>query len=216
MYTISPMDELARLNPDLILNLSASPFSASRSGMKVKVFTGKAAKHKLPLFMSNQVGGNTELLFDGGSMVIGPTGKIVDHLGSFCEEVRTYNLEDIINSAGEISYPDHPYIEMIHRALVMGTRDYFFKSGFTKAIVGLSGGIDSAVVLAIAAEALGSANVRALLMPSMYSSQHSVDDAVGLANNLGVKYDIINIEESYRSITSSLEPLFKGMQENVT
>jgi len=216
MYSISPMDELAILKPDLVLNLSASPFSASRSEMKRRVFRGKAAKHQLPLFMANQCGANTELIFDGGSMVIDPAGRIFDHLGSFCESVRTYNLDEVTGSEKVSVEPKPGYIEMIHDALILGIRDYFRKLGLKTAVAGLSGGIDSAVVVALAAEALGSENVRVLLMPSMYSSDHSVNDAVTLAENLGIKYDIINIEESYRSIINSLQPLMKGLGEDVT
>lgn len=216
MYSLSPMNELAKLGPDLILNLSASPFSSTRSEMKRRVFTGKAAKHKLPLFMANQVGGNTELIFDGGSMVISPSGFIFDHLGSFNESVRTYDLERVIASKSEISEVGGEYIERIHDALVMGIRDYFFKMGFKSSLIGLSGGIDSAVVFALAAEALGSENVKALLMPSMYSSDHSIKDAISLADNLNIDYDIINIEKSYRAVTDSLSSIFEGRSEDVT
>lgn len=216
MYSISPMDELARLKPDVILNLSASPFSASRSEMKRRVFTGKAAKHQLPLFLANQVGGNTELIFDGGSLVIDPKGRIFDHLGSFNEEVRSYDLDNVIRSEKDSLCPEADYIRLVHDALILGTRDYFFKSGFSSTLVGLSGGIDSAVVLALASEALGSDRVRALLMPSMYSSDHSVNDAVELAERLGVKYDIINISNPFNSIIESLGVVMKDTREDVT
>ncbi|TFH36424.1 MAG: NAD+ synthase [Bacteroidia bacterium] len=216
MYSVSPMDELAKLNPDMILNLSASPFSASRSEMKRRVFTGKAAKHHLPLFMANQTGANTELIFDGGSMVIDPSGRIFDHLGSFRESVRTYSLDEVIGSEKQSFDHGADYIEMIHDALILGIRDYFIKMEFSNAVVGLSGGIDSAVVVALAVEALGSDKVRVLLMPSMYSSDHSLNDAIALSETLGIKYDIINIEDPYRSITGLLEPIMKGLDEDVT
>lgn len=216
MYSIAPMEELAKLNPDIILNLSASPFSASRSEMKRRVFRKKAERYHLPLFMANQVGGNTELIFDGGSMVIDPSGRIFDYGGSFRESVRSYELDEVVNSTRESLEPGGNHIEMIHDALILGIRDYFSKMHFSSAIVGLSGGIDSAVVLALAAGALGPAKVRALLMPSMYSSDHSIRDAVELADNLGTRYDIINIEEAYGSIIKSLAPLMQGMDEDVT
>jgi NAD+ synthase (glutamine-hydrolysing) len=187
LYSLSPMDELARLDPDIILNLSASPFSATRVEMKRKVFTNKAAKHQLPLFMANQTGGNSELIFDGGSMIISPSGQIFDTLGSFTEAIRTYDLDEVIMFPNNIEKSEVDTIGMIHDALVFGIKDFFLKMGFKSAIIGLSGGIDSAVVLTLASRALGAENVNALLMPSMYSSDHSVNDAVALAKNLGTK-----------------------------
>lgn len=214
MYTVSPMDELAREKPDLIVNLSASPFSAGRISMKNKVFSEKALKHKLPLIVCNQVGGNTELIFEGGSMLINAEGKIYDTLKSFEPDFKTYDLKKINNSGTPAS--DDRRIEKIHDALVLGTRDYFSKMNFSTAILGLSGGIDSAVTLALAAEALGSKRIRVLLLPSMYSSQHSVDDAVTMARKLGVAYDIINIADTYYQTTKSLDPVFAESTEDVT
>lgn len=216
MYSISPMNELAKEKPELIVNLSASPFSASRTEMRNRVFTEKAAKHKLPLIVCNQVGGNTELIFEGSSMVINSSGKIYDSLNSFEPDFRTYRLEDIINyEPGQPPGGDNR-IEAIYDALVLGTRDYFSKMNFKSAILGLSGGIDSAVSLAIAAEALGSNRIRVLLLPSMYSSQHSVDDAVAMAYKLGVKYDIINIADTYYQTCKSLEDVFNETKEDVS
>jgi NAD+ synthase (glutamine-hydrolysing) len=216
MYSISPMDELAKEKPELILNLSASPFSASRTEMRNRVFTEKAAKHKLPIIVCNQVGANTELIFEGGSMVINPSGEIYDSLNSFEPDFRTYRLEDIINSEPVQSPGGDKRIQLIYDALVLGTRDYFSKMNFRSAILGLSGGIDSAVSLAIAGDALGSDNIRVLLLPSMYSSRHSVDDAITMADKLGVEYDIINISDTYYQACKSLENVFADKEEDVS
>ncbi len=215
MYSISPMKELAKLDPDLIINISASPFAYNKTGSKMKIFTDKAARYKLPVFMVNQVGANTDLIFEGNSMIIGPGGNIIDIFPAFAEHIASYELSEVISSITDRKYnPDR--IEMIYSALVLGLKDYFEKMNFPSAILGLSGGIDSAVCLCIAAQALGAQKVRALLLPSMYSSEHSVEDAVELCNKLGVEYDIINIENAYRAIEESLADIMKGKQPDVT
>ncbi|MDZ7739631.1 MAG: NAD+ synthase [Bacteroidales bacterium] len=215
MYPVSPMQELAALNPDLIINISASPFAYNKTQSKIKIFTDKAAKWKLPLLMVNLVGGNTDIIFEGNSLVAGPSGNIIDIFPAFKEHIASYELTDITGSSEHKKYsPDT--VEMIYGALILGLRDYFSKMNFKTTVVGLSGGIDSAVCLCVAADALGASKVRALLMPSMYSSSHSVDDAIELCSNLGVKYDIINIAYSYRAIEESLSDIMKGMPEDVT
>lgn len=216
MYQVSPMDRLAELNPDVIINISASPFSANRSEMKNRIFREKARKHSLPLFMSNQVGGNTELIFDGESLIIDPRGEIYDKLEAFRPDLRTYDLDDVKRGRALASNDGSTYISRIYDGLVLGIRDYFSKMRFMSATLGLSGGIDSAVTLAIATEALGSDRLRVLLMPSVYSSEHSVTDAVQLAEKLSIKYDIVNIGESFDSVKKSLKPLFDDLPEDVT
>lgn len=215
MYAVSPMDELAKQDPDLIINLSASPFSASRTAMKNRVFTSKASKHKLPLIVCNQVGGNTELIFEGASMLIDAEGKIIKTLSSFKPDFFSFELDRLKSDSNAEDEADSR-IKQIHDALVLGTRDYFSKMNFQTAILGLSGGIDSAVCLAIAAKALGSEKIRVLLLPSMYSSSHSVDDAVDMARNLGVAYNIINIADIYYETCRSLDPVFSDTEEDVT
>lgn len=215
MYSLSPMNELAKLDPDLIINISASPFAHNKIAGKQKIFTGKAAKHKLPLFMVNQVGANTDLIFEGNSMVIGPEGNIIDVFPAFDEHIASYELSEINASNSDIKY-DPDRIEVIYSALVLGLKDYFGKMNFQKALVGLSGGIDSAVCLCIAVKSLGPSNVQALLMPSMYTSDESVEDAITLAEKLDVKYDIINIENAYRVIEQSLSDIMKGTTPDVT
>lgn len=216
LYTISPLDELAKQNPDLIINISASPFSYTKINAKTTIFRNKALKHRIPLIGSNQTGANTELIFDGASMIINRNGEICHRLPFFEEEIRTFEFEELLSDpTSSEEYINDP-VQLIHKALVTGIRDYFYKTGIKKAILGLSGGIDSAVVLCLAVEALGNENVRALLMPSRYSSEHSVNDAVILAEKLKIQYDIISIEKAFRAFEEDLNPLFKGKGPDVT
>ncbi|MEE4213845.1 MAG: NAD+ synthase [Bacteroidales bacterium] len=215
LYRVSPMNELAKFDPDLVINISASPFAYNKIESRKKIFTGKAARHGLPLFMVNQVGANTDLIFDGSSMVVGPGGNPVDIFPSFKEHQASYELADVIRERdGKTQATDR--IGMILSALVFGLEDYFRKMNFRSAVIGLSGGIDSAVCLCIATAALGPSNVKAILLPSMHSSKHSVDDAIELSKRLGVEYDIINIEKAYRAIGESLSEMMKDIPEDVT
>jgi NAD+ synthase (glutamine-hydrolysing) len=216
LYTVSPMDELAKLGPDIIINISASPFSYSRIEARENIFISKAKKQRLPVIAVNQTGANTELIFDGASMVITSEGTIADQLPFFEECIATYNFNDNFELKYEEKTRKHNEVELIYRALVCGIKDYFGKMNFKKAILGLSGGIDSAVCLCLAAEALGKANVRSLLLPSRYSSEHSVNDAVKLSNHLGTSYDIISIEKPFTAFSEILEPVFSGRQPDVT
>ncbi|HEY4785068.1 MAG TPA: nitrilase-related carbon-nitrogen hydrolase, partial [Bacteroidales bacterium] len=155
LYTCSPMDELAKQNPDFIINIAASPFSYNKEKIKKCIFISKAAMYKLPLFYVNQVGANTELIFDGASMVINAKGEVISELASFQEDYKVYELESIVSGTfSPETIPVKEDVEKIHDALVLGIRDYFTKMGFSKAILGLSGGIDSALTLVLAVEAL--------------------------------------------------------------
>ena len=216
LYTISPMAELAKQKPDLVINISASPFSYSRTGIKADIFKNKARKYHLPVISVNQTGANTELIFDGASRIVNSNGEIWRQLPYFRESVETFNLDDIIAGARPSGDIDTEPVELIHKALVTGIHDYFAKTRFSSCIVGLSGGIDSALCLCLAVEALGNENARALLMPSRYSSEHSVADAVVLAKNLNVKYDIISIEKPFRAFEEDLAPLFSGKEKDIT
>ena len=216
LYTISPMDELIKLHPDLIINISASPFSHSRIESKAEIFKAKACKYGVPVIQVNQTGANTELIFDGASMIINSRGEIWRRLPFFEEAFLTFNSDDILDGKNPVGDIETEHVELMHKALVTGIRDYFSKTGFKSCIIGLSGGIDSALCLALAVEALGNQNARALLMPSRYSSEHSMKDAVDLANNLGVKYDIVSIEKPFTSFGEILEPLFRGMKSEIT
>jgi len=218
LYRVSPMDKLSEYKPELIINIAASPFSYNNEERRKKVFTDNVHRFGLPVIYVNQVGANTELIFDGGSMVLNSKGQVIDQLKSFEEDFKildTSSIDTLITKSGK-GDSDNIRISRIYNAIVLGIRDYFGKMGFKKATLGLSGGIDSAVTLAMAVEALGSDNIRVLLMPSKYSSQHSIDDAVALADKLNVRYDLINIQEVFDSFNSNLSNLFSGLKEDIT
>ncbi|MDX8340845.1 NAD+ synthase [Draconibacterium sp. IB214405] len=213
LYSVSPMEELAKLKPDFVVNLSASPFSYNQEGWRKNVLINKARNYGIPVLYCNQVGAQTELIFDGGSVYIDTEGEIVKELNYFEEDFLVLDTKAI----GEKELqPKVDYIEKIHDALVLGIRDYFNKMGFKQATLGLSGGIDSAVTVVLAVRALGPENVRVLLMPSKYSSDHSVDDARELAENLGIRYDIVNIQSAVDQFENALSPLFEGRSPDVT
>ena len=218
LYVINPMDELIRGNPDLIINIAASPFNYDQAEIRREVLLENVRKYHLPLFYVNHVGAQTELLFDGGSLVIGPDAAVWDEMKYFEEDFRIFELEDVIASPGHYipvnDHKDHK-ISLIHDALVMGIRNYFRKLGFTKAILGLSGGIDSAVTLVLAAEALGVENVWAVLLPSSFSTDHSVKDALDLAENLGCRRDTIPISATFDTLEETLQPWFKDLPFNI-
>jgi NAD+ synthase (glutamine-hydrolysing) len=216
LYKESPMKKLAELGPDLIINIAASPYSHSRIGMKKDIFINKSRKYNLPVLYVNQVGAQTQLIFEGGSLAINNSGKVIEQLKYFQQDIRTINFEDLLKDSKTQVFEEPDRIKMIHDALITGIRGYFNKSGFSKAVLGLSGGIDSAVTLVLASRSLGPENVHALLMPSVYSSQHSVDDSILLSENLGISYDIVNIQDTFSEYKKSLNPLFEGLQEDVT
>jgi len=215
LYRVSPMDELAKANPDIIINISASPFSYNKIDSKTGIFISKAVKHHIPVISVNQVGANTELIFEGGSLVVNARGEVYRRLPFFKESVETVSTDEILRSRPHPPVPQSP-VELMYDALVTGIHDYFFKTNFKSAILGLSGGIDSALCLCLAADALGNKNVRALLMPSRYSSDHSVKDAVKLAEKLSVRYDIIHIDKPFSAFEEDLSPLFRDRQPDVT
>jgi NAD+ synthase (glutamine-hydrolysing) len=212
LYTTNPMDELAAQNPALIINIAASPFHYGQAEERMSVITANAVKYKLPVVYVNHVGAQTELIFDGGSMVIDAEGKAVLPPAFFTEGIFYVNTESSgIEAPPGIVHTAPGKIGKIHDALVLGIRDYFSKLGFKKAILGLSGGIDSAVVLALAARALGPDNVKGVLLPSAFSSGHSIDDAIEISKRLGTPYEIIPIEEVYNSFLLSLRGQFEGL-----
>jgi NAD+ synthase (glutamine-hydrolysing) len=219
LYVLNPMDEIIKLNPDVVINIAASPFHYDQPKIRRDILIRNARKYKLPFFYLNHVGGQTELLFDGASMVIDPDGNVFDEMNYFEEDFRVYNLNDFTYKNDKEKKKDlkfHDKIELIHDALVMGIRDYFGKMGLKTAILGLSGGIDSAVTLVLAAEALGKANVHAILLPSRFSSEHSKTDAIDLANRLNVRYDIIEIDKAFFAFEDLLKPWFKEFPFNLT
>ena len=226
LYRICPMDKLMEQSPDILLNLSASPFDYTHDEDRKATIKANVLKYKIPLFYCNAVGSQTEIVFDGGSYAFDKQANLCGALPMFesameifeCTEEGMINAP-IIEPAARVPNKElNPLtlepalnIDQVYKALVLGVKDYFTKMGFTKAIIGSSGGIDSAVTLVIACEALGAENVRAILMPSPYSTAHSVDDAVALSKNLQNPYDTIAIKDVYESFLDTLEPLFKDL-----
>jgi NAD+ synthase (glutamine-hydrolysing) len=216
LYSVCPMDHLSALCPDMVINIAASPFSYLQGKIKSEILTGNSSEYKVPIYYVNQVGAHTELIFDGGSMVVGPEG-IVRRMKLFEEDFCVFDSsETMVNLAGPAVYKADDEVALIHDALVLGISDYFGKMGFTSAILGLSGGIDSAVTLVLATRALGASNMRVLLLPSQFSSGHSVTDAVALARNLGVRYDIIDIREIFGQFSTSLRQVFRDLPSDLT
>jgi NAD+ synthase (glutamine-hydrolysing) len=212
LYQLSPLKELKALNPDLVINLSASPFSYNQENWRKNILVKNAIKYQLPIIYANQVGAQTELIFDGGSFFLDKTGEIREELSYFQEDFRIIDTE----AKTQNLQPKTDYIEKIYHALVLGISDYFRKMGFKKATLGLSGGIDSALVVVLAVQALGKENVRVLLMPSQYSSDHSIEDAIQLAKNLDIQYEIIPIQQMVDSFEQSLSGVFSNLQNDIT
>lgn len=215
MYTICPMDEMMPQQPDFILNLSASPFSYKQAKERLNVIRANVNRYKIPMFYVNHVGAQTELIFDGGSVVMSADGQTFEEMSYFNEEIKTFSLEDVITSRKAIGEQPKDKMTLVHDALVTGVKDYFAKLGFKKAILGLSGGIDSAVTLVIAVRALGAENVRVVLMPSQFSSDHSIKDARDLADNLNVAYDIVPIKPIFDTYMDALKTQFEGQPFNI-
>ena len=211
LYELVPMDQLMPHQPDFMINLSASPFSVYHGQTRLEVMKKNAAKYQLPLFYVNQVGAHTDLIFDGGSGVFTAKGEIFEELPVFQNAVKTFDLHEVLE--GKIGgLPEEKTPEfLLHEGLIYGLKSFFGKLGFKKAILGLSGGIDSAITAYLAAKALGPENVLGILMPSKFSSSHSVDDAIQLAQNLGIAHQIVPIHSIVEAFDSSLEELFKGM-----
>ena len=226
LYRICPMDKMMDQAPNILLNLSASPFDYTHDEDRKATIKSNVLKYKIPLFYCNAVGSQTEIVFDGSSLVFDKDANLCGALPMFESALATFECNDdgtinapILEPANRLPNKElNPItliptlnIEQVYQALVLGVKDYFNKMGFTKAIIGSSGGIDSAVTLAIACEALGKENVHAVLMPSPYSTDHSVNDAVALSQNLDNKYDIIPIKEVYEQFLATLNPLFKDL-----
>ena len=215
LYSHSPLEQLVEQQPDLIINIAASPFHYNQALLRRQVLRQTALKYGLPVVYVNQVGAQAELIFDGGSMACDDGGNVREALPVFREELKVIEIDDSWYGAKpapsvEIEEESRD-IALIHDALVLGIRDYFAKTGLSKAILGLSGGIDSAVTMVLATEALGPENVRGVMLPSEFSSSHSIDDARALAINLGSPCDLISIKEAYNSFENTLKPIFKGM-----
>ncbi len=226
LYRICPMDQMMDQHPDILLNLSASPFDYTHDEDRKATIKANVLKYKIPLFYCNAVGSQTEIVFDGASLAFDKWANLCGALPMFESAMEIFECTDdgminapIIEPAARVPNKElNPLtlepdlnIDQVYKALILGVRDYFTKMGFKKAILGSSGGIDSAVTLAIACEALGAENVYAILMPSAYSSTHSVDDAIALSKNLENPYEIITIKQVYESFLETLKPLFKDL-----
>ena len=208
-YAVNPIADLANLGVDLIVNLSASPYSVGKQKLRESLLSHSATRYNLPIVYVNQVGGNDDLIFDGDSVAFNRQGEVIYRAKAF-----TSSLELIEFNQDLLPAVIHPLPvdedEEIYRALVLGVRDYVQKCGFKRVIFGLSGGIDSSLVAAIATDALGKENVLAVMMPSPYSSDHSISDAVALVNNLGIKSEKLAIKEIMTAYDQLLERLFAG------
>jgi NAD+ synthase (glutamine-hydrolysing) len=215
LYTVIPMDEMMPYKPELMINVSASPFHYNQARTRTSVVRANVERYGIPMFYINHVGAQTEIIFDGGSIIMSPDGKVHDELPYFEEAIRHYDLDTVLNGGVDRSQPKDK-ITLIHDAILTGIKDYFRKLGFSKAVLGLSGGIDSAVTAVMAARALGPENVRVLLMPSQFSSGHSVDDARTLAETLGIQYDIVAIKDIFDAFDTKLRPLFGDLPFNLT
>jgi len=219
LYVASPMDMLSRQQPHLLINIAASPFNYRQQQERLEVLKTNALRYRIPVVYVNQVGAQTELLFDGNSCALDCEGNLVACCDSFREDIKMVDFDskkNTLSSDTQAEKINPAKTTLIHDALVMGIQDYFEKMGFRKAILGLSGGIDSAVTLVLAAEALGNENVYAVLLPSEFSSGHSVEDAIALAENLKCKYDKVSIRDGYDALLSTLDPYFKGLPFDVT
>ena len=212
LYTIDPMEELMRQQPALHINLSSSPFWHGKRAIRREMLAAIARRDGVPVLLSNQVGGNDSLIFDGSSLALDARGELIAQAASFEEDLVLVDPFD----APVVFSPEEDDTAAAYRALVLGTRDYVRKCGFSKALIALSGGIDSALVAAVAKDALGAENVLAIGMPSPYSSAGSIDDSRRLAGNLGIRFEVISISGLFGEFTRALEPLFAGTKPDTT
>ena len=212
LYPVDPIEELMSQQPSLLINLSSSPFWHGKRALRRQMLAATARRYAVPVLLANQVGGNDSLIFDGSSLALNAQGDLIAQAASFQEDLIVVDPF----AAPVIADPEENDTEAAYQALVVGTRDYVRKCGFKKALVGLSGGIDSALVASIAKDAVGAENVHAIGMPSPYSSQGSIDDSRKLAANLGIRYDVIGISELFGEYTRALQPLFAGTKADTT
>ena len=213
LYTVDPVESLVREGGNFVLNISASPFWIGKREFRRDMLASIARQHKVPVALVNQVGGNDSLVFDGSSIVLDRQGRVIAQGRSFEEDLIFFDSQDL---TGEIHEQIPGDEASAYSALVLGTRDYIRKCGFQKAIIGLSGGIDSALTAVIAADAVGPENVIGVGMPGPYSSQGSIDDARSLAKNLGIRFELLSINPAYEAYRQTLRNVFAGLKEDVT
>ncbi|MEI5984918.1 UNVERIFIED_CONTAM: nadE [Trichonephila clavipes] len=216
-YVGDLMQDLAKEHPDLIINIAASPFSYTHFENRKNVLSRNVIKGNAPLIYVNQVGAHTDIIFDGRSLALNRKGELVSEMKSFEEDLQFVELKGIdLHSEQAHQSVEHQEIALIHDAIILGLRDYFQKSGFQKAVLGLSGGLDSALVAALACEALGAENVLSVLMPSIYSSDHSLKDALDLVENTGCQKLILPIKDIAAAFEATLAPAFEGRNPDTT
>jgi NAD+ synthase/NAD+ synthase (glutamine-hydrolysing) len=213
LYQVDPVDRLIHAGGNFVLNISASPFWIGKRELRRDILASIARQHKVPVVLVNQVGGNDSLVFDGSSLVLNAQGEIIAQGRSFEEDLIYFDSQ---NLTGEIHGQIAGDEASVYSALVLGTRDYMHKCGFHKAIIALSGGIDSALTAVIAVDAVGPENVIGVGMPGPYSSQGSIDDARALAANLGIRFELLSINSAYQAYRGILQPVFAGLKEDVT
>ena len=213
LYTVDPVEALIQAGGNFVLNISASPFWIGKRELRRDMLASIARQHEVPVVLVNQVGGNDSLVFDGSSLVLDREGKVIAQGRSFEEDLIYFDSQSLTGEMHEQVAGDEA---SAYSALVLGTRDYIHKCGFHKAIVGLSGGIDSALTAVIAADAVGAANVIGVGMPGPYSSQGSIDDARVLARNLGIRFELLSINPAYEAYREILRDVFAGLPQDVT
>jgi NAD+ synthase (glutamine-hydrolysing) len=213
LYGVDPVEELVRTGGNFVLNISASPFWLGKRELRHDMLASIARNQKVPVAMVNQVGGNDSLVFDGSSLVIAPDGQVIARGKSFEEDLIYFDSQALTGEMHEQIVGEEA---SAYGALVLGTKDYVRKCGFQRAIVGLSGGIDSALTASIAADALGPENVIGIGMPGPYSSPGSIDDARALAANLKIRFELLSIDEIYQSTSQTLSAVFAGLPEDAT
>ena len=241
LYRVTPMEKLIPFHPDVMINLSASPYNYAQDVVRNSIIKAHTLKYKLPMLYCNAIGSHTEIIYDGGSLVYDINGNKIKEMKYFEEDFEVFNLDELskiseslkvspaggdLVGAGEVFFSaadvgkgedilayltNEKNMDEIYHALILGIRDYFHKMGFSKAILGASGGIDSAVTQVLAVHALGKENVKVLLMPSQFSSTHSITDAEQLSKNLCCPYDIIPIENIFESFLKELKPVYKDL-----
>ena len=212
-YNFDPIEILVKKGATILINISASPFTVGKDEIRLRILQNHSKKYKLPFVFVNQVGANDELIFDGRSMFIDKNGLTSEVLPPFAEEIRTIDTDAVCK---EDNYKPQDYIESIYQALILGVRDYLRKCGFKRVVIGLSGGIDSALVACIAVDAIGKENVLAVTMPGPFSSKGSVEDSKRLAENLGIELKIIPITNIYDSYLDTLKPEFEKKGFDIT
>ncbi len=211
-YDRDPVEELSAAGVDLLINLSASPYHLGKPENRRRMLTDVAKEANVPIVYCNSIGGNDQLVFDGHSMAVDPSGEVISQLSGFVEESRVIE----VFSGGETEPLKSGSTEQLYDALVLGLRDYAHKCGFSTVCLGLSGGIDSALTAVIAADALGPENVRGLTMPSPYSSRGSVEDSFSLAEKIGIRCDEVSISAAFDSVKTAMAPVFEGKEQDVT